>query len=123
VSSIGPPIAIRSRRGAYQVWGRHGDLLDFLEFFGRLKTQREQQGLSLDDMAGRSGMDRVAISRRESGKNLNPTITTLVPYANALGRSIAWALDHDDASPAGQSPESTGGPTGREDRSLLIGSS
>jgi len=109
--------------GAYQVWGRHGDLLDFLEFLGRLKRQREQQGLSLDEMAGRTGMDRMAISRLENGKNLNPTITTLVRYASALGRSIAWALDHEGAAPPGQSPESTGRPAGREERSLPIGSS
>jgi DNA-binding XRE family transcriptional regulator len=109
--------------GAYQVWGRHGDLLDFLEFLGRLKRQREQQGLSLDEMAARTGMDRMAISRLENGKNLNPTITTLVRYANALGRSISWALDHEGAAPAGQSPESTGKPVAREGRSLPIGSS
>jgi DNA-binding XRE family transcriptional regulator len=85
--------------GDYQVWGRHGDLLDFLGFLGRLRGERERQGLSLDDMAARTGMDRMAISRLENGKNLNPTISTLVRYVNALGHSIIWGSSAEGARP------------------------
>jgi DNA-binding XRE family transcriptional regulator len=85
--------------GGYQVWGSHGDRLDFLDFLGRLKGERERQGLSLDEIARRTGMDRMAISRLENGKNPNPTISTLVRYVNALGRSLAWGLSEERKLP------------------------
>ena len=76
-------------------WGTMGDFLEFVAFLSRLKRERERLGFSLDDMARATGMDRMAISRLENGKNANPTVSTLVRYANALGRSIAWCLDEE----------------------------
>jgi predicted transcriptional regulator len=73
-------------------WGTMGDFVEFVAFLGRLKRERERLGLSLDDMARATGMDRMAISRLENGKNANPTVSTLVRYTNALGQSIAWRL-------------------------------
>jgi DNA-binding XRE family transcriptional regulator len=83
----------RSATAGPPTWGRHGDLLDFLAFLGSLRGERERLGLSLDDMSERTGMDRMAISRLENGKNPNPTISTLVRYVNGLGRSLAWGLE------------------------------
>lgn len=57
-----------------------------------LKTAREQQGLSLADVAERSGIDKAALSRLETGAQTNPTIDTLWRYAYALGKDLAWAV-------------------------------
>jgi transcriptional regulator with XRE-family HTH domain len=57
-----------------------------------LKTAREQQGLSLADVAERSGIDKAALSRLETGAQTNPTIDTLWRYAYAIGKDLAWAV-------------------------------
>lgn len=63
-----------------------------------LKAAREQAGLSLADIADRSGMDRAAISRLENGHQPNPTLDTLLRYASALGKQLVFAF-RDTASP------------------------
>ena len=55
-----------------------------------LKRHREAQGLSLTDVAERSGMDRSAVSRLENGQYLNPTVDTLYRYARAIGAEIGF---------------------------------
>ena len=58
----------------------------------RLKKEREAAGLSLADVAERTGMDRAAISRLENGHQPNPTLDTLARYAAALGKAIVWSF-------------------------------
>src|SRR5664280_1592666 len=58
-----------------------GEYLELRAMLGTLKKHRERQGLSLTDVANRSGMDRAAISRLENGVYLNPTVDTLHRYA------------------------------------------
>ena len=53
-----------------------------------LKSLREQQGLSISEMAERTGMDRAMISRLESGRLDNPTLATVSRYAKALGKRV-----------------------------------
>jgi|SRR5215469_679964 hypothetical protein len=53
-----------------------------------LRAERERQGLSLADVARRSGMDRAAIHKLEIGLNKNPTYATLARYADSLGKRI-----------------------------------
>jgi len=65
-----------------------------------LREERERQGLSLGDMAKRSGIDKAALSRLESGQHVNPTWNTLTRYAAALGKEIALAL-RDVPAPEG----------------------
>ena len=64
----------------------------FRELIGALRAARERQGLSLADIAERTGMDRGAIHKLEIGLNSNPTYTTLTRYASALGTRIEWRL-------------------------------
>lgn len=64
-----------------------------IEAFAGLRLERERQGLSLTDMAERTGIDRATISKLETGKLANPTIGTLRTYAKALGRRLAWTLE------------------------------
>ena len=65
---------------------------ELVEAMAALRSERERQGLSLTDMAERTGIDRATISKLETGKIPNPTIGTLRTYAKALGRKLAWTL-------------------------------
>jgi ribosome-binding protein aMBF1 (putative translation factor) len=58
-----------------------------------LKREREQSGLSIGDVAERSGLDRAVVSRLENGKQDNPTIATLLRYAAALGKRFLWSYE------------------------------
>jgi DNA-binding XRE family transcriptional regulator len=58
----------------------------------RLKKEREAAGLSLADVAERTGMDRAAISRLENGHQQNPTVETILRYSAAIGKTIAWSI-------------------------------
>jgi len=49
---------------------------------------REQQGLSISDLAERTGMDEAMISRLENTNVDNPTVATMTWYAKALGKRV-----------------------------------
>src|SRR5262245_36671120 len=58
----------------------------------QLKAAREEKGLSLADLTERTGMDRSALSKLETGQRPNPTIETLVRYAEAVGKRVVVTL-------------------------------
>ena len=58
----------------------------------QLKSAREEKGLSLSDVSERTGMDRAALSKLESGERPNPTVSTLVRYADAVGMRLEVSL-------------------------------
>jgi len=66
------------------------DQLD--ELLKQLKAAREEKGLSLSDMTELTGMDRSALSKLETGQRPNPTVETLVRYAEAVGKRIVVSL-------------------------------
>ncbi len=66
---------------------------ELIEALAGLRRKRERRGLSLTDMAERTGIDRATISKLETGKLANPTIGTLRAYARALGRRLTWSLE------------------------------
>lgn len=57
-----------------------------------LNRVREAAGLSLADVAERSGIDKAALSRLENGVHDNPTVETLMRYAAAVGKKLTWSL-------------------------------
>jgi DNA-binding XRE family transcriptional regulator len=59
----------------------------------RLRDLREQMGLSLTDLSERTGLTRPAISRLETGWNLNPTLETLFRYTEALGVDLKLTVE------------------------------
>src|SRR6266567_8620529 len=69
-----------------------GEYWELRKTFAALKALREQQGLSISDMAERTGMDRAMISRLENGQLDNPTIATVSRYAKALGKRVVVSL-------------------------------
>lgn len=64
-------------------------LQDLLE---QLKAAREAKGLSLADLTEITGMDRSAVSKLETGQRTNPTVDTLVRYAEAVGKRLVVSL-------------------------------
>jgi DNA-binding XRE family transcriptional regulator len=58
----------------------------------QLKAAREAKGLSLADLTTLTGMDRSALSKLESGQRANPTVETLVRYAEAVGKRVVVSL-------------------------------
>ena len=63
-----------------------------LSLVARFKAVRENQGLTLAEVAGRMGIDPPALSRLETGKVLNPTLATLHKWAEALGQKLDVGL-------------------------------
>ncbi len=57
-----------------------------------LKQEREAQGLSLADIRDRTGIERSTLSRLENDETANPTISTLMRYAEAVGKDILIIL-------------------------------
>jgi DNA-binding XRE family transcriptional regulator len=62
------------------------------ELLLQLKAAREAKGLSLADVTDLTGMDRSAISKLETGQRANPTVETLVRYAEAVGKRLVVSL-------------------------------
>jgi DNA-binding XRE family transcriptional regulator len=58
----------------------------------QLKAAREERGLSLSDLTRLTGMDRSSLSKLETGQRPNPTIETLVRYAEAVGKHLVVSL-------------------------------
>jgi len=75
---------------------RHHNRAEAMEnleaLFPQLKDAREAKGLSLSDLTEITGMDRSALSKLESGQRTNPTLQTLVRYAEAVGKHLVVTL-------------------------------
>src|SRR6266545_3381127 len=69
------------------------DAAQLLGFIAGIRRERELQGLSVEQLADRSGIDVGVLSRLESGQSFNPTASTLFRLARALGRHLVIALD------------------------------
>lgn len=70
-----------------------GMYFDVQKALQALKRERECCGLSIGDVAKRSGLDRAVVSRIENGKQDNPTVATLMRYAAAVGKRFLWSYD------------------------------
>jgi DNA-binding XRE family transcriptional regulator len=100
----------RERREPFQLLaeGGHedfvplGELLDLHQVMTQLRQERERQGLTLADMANRTGIDQAALSRLENGRTPNPTLDTLRRVATALGKVIRCTFQ--DAPPGEKEP-------------------
>jgi ribosome-binding protein aMBF1 (putative translation factor) len=68
------------------------DVEAFEGFIRSLRQARETAGLSLEEVASRSGIDKAQLSRLENGKVPDPRPSTLARYARAIGKRLAWSL-------------------------------
>lgn len=64
-----------------------------------IRRMREEQGLSLRDLAGRSGVHFASVSRVEVGAR-NPRARTLKKIADGLGVAITDIASHDPVAGA-----------------------
>src|SRR4051812_26341434 len=62
------------------------------DLLAQLKAAGEAKGLSLADVTELTGMDRSAVSKLETGQRANPTVETLVRYAEAVGKRLVVSL-------------------------------
>lgn len=74
--------------GEYSQPVRQADFWELRQALSALKRCREDASISLTALAERTGIDRAALSRLESGAQGNPTINTLQRYAFALGKQL-----------------------------------
>jgi predicted transcriptional regulator len=56
--------------------------------FKLLRAERQALGLSLSDVEKKTGIGRAALSRLENEAEPNPTVVTLIRYAEALGKQL-----------------------------------
>jgi ribosome-binding protein aMBF1 (putative translation factor) len=75
---------------------RHHERMAVLEqledLVKQLRAAREEKGLSLADLTELTGMDTSALSKLETGQRANPTVETLVRYAEAVGKRLVVTL-------------------------------
>lgn len=74
--------------GEYSEPMRQDDFWALRDAMIALKECRKAAGISLAALAERTGIDRAALSRLESGAQDNPTLHTLQRYAFGLGKQI-----------------------------------
>ncbi len=75
------------------------DAAQLLRFVACVRRERESQGLTLEQLAARAGIEVGMLARFESGQAFNPTVSTLFRIAAALGRNLVLALDGVPAQP------------------------
>ncbi len=61
------------------------ELLEVAQAMKALKRERKARGLSLTDIAEKSGIDKANLSRLENDPYPNPTLETLSRIAHAIG--------------------------------------
>ncbi len=84
-----------------------GMYFDVQKVLQALKREREYRGLSIGDVADRSGLDRAVVSRIENGRQDNPTVATLMRFAAALGKRFLWS--YEDLPTKATSSQANGG--------------
>ncbi|HVT90222.1 MAG TPA: helix-turn-helix transcriptional regulator [Tepidisphaeraceae bacterium] len=84
----------RIRAQGRTLFKRHASLRTIV---GALKQQRLHLGLSLSDIARRTGIAKPNLSRLENSEHAAPTLDTLERYARAVGMTVKTELVTADA--------------------------
>jgi site-specific DNA-methyltransferase (adenine-specific) len=92
-----PNLAQLVKEDGYNEPVPHGVYLGLQQAIAELKRAREAAGLSLAQVAEKSGIDKASLSRLETGRQINPTVATLARYARAIGKRFRWTFE--DAPP------------------------
>jgi DNA-binding XRE family transcriptional regulator len=72
------------KRAALERAGAATAVPGMAELAGKLRAFRVSKGLTIDEVAARSGLERGQISKLERGRVPNPTVSTLSRYADAI---------------------------------------
>lgn len=71
---------------------RMADLDHLDELVLELKAAREAKGLSLSDLTELTGIEHSTLVQLEAGHQGNPTVDSLVRYAEAVGKRLVFSL-------------------------------
>jgi ribosome-binding protein aMBF1 (putative translation factor) len=74
---------------------KQGEYFLVMQLAAMLKKERENSGLTLQNLSDATGIDRSAISRIENGVAENPTIGTIAKIAGSLGKRLVFAFEDD----------------------------
>jgi len=69
-----------------------GEFLNLQELMFAARRERERQQLTLAQMEERTGIDQAALSRLETGKQVNTTFETVSRIFRALGKELVWSV-------------------------------
>jgi len=75
-------------RGDAEEFVSQGAFMELLAWVDAIRRERERKGLSLTDVAERSGLTRAMVSKLENGRNPNPTLDTLARYSLAMDMEL-----------------------------------
>ena len=81
-----------------------GEVLELHRVAAELRKERERQGVTLADLATRTGIDQATLSKLETGRNGNPTLATLARVARSLGKVFTFRLEDAPAGPRAVAP-------------------
>ena len=70
----------------------HGAYLAWRVAMHELKLQREAKGLTLAEIAAKSGIDESRLDHMENGRGEWPSVESLFRYASALGKELTFSL-------------------------------
>ena len=73
--------------------GKKAELMALQNAMKTLRREREARGLSLADVAERSGIDKSRLSKLENDPRANPTLATLTRIAAAMGVKLSIHVD------------------------------
>lgn len=73
--------------------GRKAELTALHDAMKLLKQERETRGLSLGEVARRTGIDKSRLSKLENDLRSNPTLATLTRIAGAIGVKLAIQVE------------------------------
>lgn len=82
-----------------------GAVIMLHQILAGLKKAREESGVTLADLAQRTGIDIATLSKLESGKHGNPTLATIARISNALGKMVRCTIENNPATAGGQRPK------------------
>ncbi|HJZ90667.1 MAG TPA: helix-turn-helix transcriptional regulator [Gemmataceae bacterium] len=79
---------------------RGADAAQLFKFVAAIRREREAQGLTLELLAERTGMDVNVLSRMEAGNGLNPPVSILFRLSRALGKNLVLSLESATSGPS-----------------------
>jgi len=76
-----------------QAQQKMAELEPIREVMAQLKAHRERIGMSLTDLANRTGIDKSNLSKLENARYPNATVDTLTRIATAMGARLRWVVE------------------------------
>lgn len=69
------------------------DAARMLRFIAAIRSERESQGLTVEQLAQPAGIDAGVLARIEGGQSFKPTVATLFRIAEAFGKGLTLRFE------------------------------